>query len=71
MTPTPSARLAERLAHLPDACRALLAALERQAARGGGEVELRLVVSSCGEVVRVEVPLVFERRGIDSCGGTT
>lgn len=57
----PDERLRERLAHLPDACRAILAALDRQAARGGGEVMLRLDVTRGGEIVRVELPHVYER----------
>jgi hypothetical protein len=57
---SPDERLRERLAHLPDACRALLAALDRESARGGGEVELRLVVSGSGEIVRAVLLHAFE-----------
>jgi len=60
--PSPDERLRERLAHLPDACRALLAAMERQAARGGGEVTLRLHVARDGELERIELGTVYERR---------
>jgi hypothetical protein len=59
--PSPDERLRERLAHLPDACRALLAAMERQAARGGGEVTLRLHVTRDGEIESVELPARYER----------
>ncbi len=60
--PSPDERLRERLAHLPDACRALLAALERQAARGGGEVTARFHVTRDGALEAVELPARYERR---------
>lgn len=61
MQPSPDERLRERLAHLPDACRALLAAVERQAARGGGEVQVRLHIARDGEIEAVELPARYER----------
>lgn len=60
-SPGPDERLRERLAHLPDACRALLAALDRQASRGGGEVPARFIVGTDGEIERVEIAAVYER----------
>lgn len=71
MIPAPDERLRARLAHLPDACRDLLAALDRQAARGGGEVMLRLDVTPSGEVWRLELPHVYVRRAVESGGGAT
>ena len=62
--PTPSERLASRLEHLPDACRALLAALERAQLRGGGDVAVTFVVGAAGQVA-VEVPVRYERRSED------
>lgn len=62
MQPGPDARLLAHLAHLPDACRAILSALERQAARGGGEVVARLQVTQQGEVEAVEVSARYGRR---------
>jgi hypothetical protein len=53
--PTPDERLRDRLAHLPAACRALLAAIERQAARGGGDVAVRLHVARDGQVEAIEL----------------
>lgn len=46
--PSPDERLAARLAHLPDACRAVLAAIDRQASRGGGDVRVTLHVGRGG-----------------------
>lgn len=60
--PTPDERLRERLAHLPDACRALLAALDRRATRGGGDVAVILHVTDEGEVWGLSVPVQYERR---------
>lgn len=60
--PGPDERLRQRLAHLPDACRALVAALERQATRGGGDIVVRLQVGREGDVETVEVATVYERR---------
>ncbi|MGE5747305.1 MAG: hypothetical protein ACM33U_08590 [Solirubrobacterales bacterium] len=53
--PSPDERLRERLAHLPDACRALLAALDRAKLRGGGPVPVRLEVDGIGRVRCLEV----------------
>ena len=63
--PSPSERLASRLEHLPDACRALLAALERAQLRGGGEVEITFVVGASGHVKGLVVPVRYERRSED------
>jgi hypothetical protein len=60
--PTPDERLRERLAHLPDACRALLAALDRQQLRGGGAVDVRLEVGATGGVVAVVLETRYEGR---------
>lgn len=59
--PSPADRLAEYLSHLPDACRAVLSALERAQARGGGEVTIRLEVGRHG-VEAIELPARFQRR---------
>jgi len=69
--PTASERLLRRLAVLPDACRAIEAAIDRARIRGGGEVLVRLHVGREGELEAVEVPARFERRGIESMGGAT
>ena len=69
MIPGPDERLRERLATLPDACRFLLAALDREAARGGGEVQVRLSVGRDGQLYRLECATVFERR--IGAGGAT
>ena len=61
--PTIADRLAERLEHLPDACRALLAALDRAKVRGGGDVVVRIEVGVGGEVDAVELPVRYVRRG--------
>jgi hypothetical protein len=54
--PTPTDRLADLLAHLPDGCRAILAAVERAGARGGGDVLIRLEIGKAGEVEALELP---------------
>ncbi len=59
--PSPDERLRQRLAHLPDACRALLAALERQAARGGGDVEVAFEVTMDGEIEGLRVTTRFAK----------
>lgn len=59
--PSPADRLADRLAHLPDGCRAILAAVERAGARGGGDVLVRLEVGKAGEVDAVELPHRYTR----------
>ena len=46
--PTLADRVAARLVELPDACRALLAALDRAQSRGGGEVLVRIEVGPVG-----------------------
>lgn len=53
--PGPNERLCERLAHLPAACRALLAAIDRQAARGGGDVRVTLHVARDGQLEEMEL----------------
>jgi len=60
--PSPDERLRERLAHLPDACRALLAAVERRASQGGGDVAVVLHVGRDGELWGLSVPVQYERR---------
>ncbi len=62
MTPRPTARLVERLRHVEDGVRALLAALDRAALRGGGPVVVTLEAGPCGEVLAVEVAARYERR---------
>jgi hypothetical protein len=57
--PTLADRLAARLAELPDACRALLAALDRAQSRGGGDVTVRIEVGTAG-VQAVELPTRYE-----------
>ena len=64
--PTPSDRVAARLEHIPDGCRALLAALDRAATRGGGDVLVRLEVSPDGEVTAVELPHRYSRQALDT-----
>ena len=60
--PSPDERLRERLAHLPDACRALLAAMDRRAEDGGGDVPIVLHVTREGEVWSLSVPVRYKRR---------
>lgn len=60
--PTPAERLRERLEHLPDGCRALVAAIERVGLSGGGAVAVVLYVADDGHVRAVEVPVRYERR---------
>ena len=70
--PSPDERLRERLAHLPDACRTLLAALERARLRGGGEVTARFEVSGTGRIGGIVVEARFTEHGVDlGCGGAT
>ena len=59
--PSPDARLAEVLAPLPDLCRAILAAVERQQRKGGGEVPVLLIVGPEG-LVEGRVAVSYERR---------
>ena len=61
MTPSPAARLAERLEHVPDACRDILALLSRAQAAAGGDVLVRLIVDADGNV-EVELPRRYTRR---------
>jgi hypothetical protein len=68
---TPDERLRARLAHLPDACRALLAALERAQIRGGGPVTVRFEVTATGRIAGVVVEAWFAERGVDLSGGAT
>jgi len=60
--PGPDERLRVRLAHLPDACRALLAAVERRASQGGGDVAVVLHVGRDGDLWGLSVPVQYERR---------
>jgi hypothetical protein len=60
--PSPDERLRERLAHLPDACRALLAAVDRRAEQGGGDVAVVLHVNREGDVWGLSVPVQYKRR---------
>jgi hypothetical protein len=53
--PSPDERLRERLAHLPDACRAILAAIDRARLRGEREVPIRFEVDRHGRIRRVIV----------------
>ncbi len=67
--PSPASRLAERLEELPPAaCRAWLAALDRQASLGGGEVTVTLLVLQSGRVTGAQVALWYEA---ESGGGLT
>ena len=59
--PTAPERLLHRLAVLPDACRAIEAAIDRARIRGGGEIPLRFVVTAEGEIDRIEIAAVYER----------
>lgn len=61
--PTPAERLAERLEAIPDACRSILAALDRQAAKGGGRVTLALDVGGDGRLRGIELEVRFEPGG--------
>lgn len=63
MIPSPAARLAERLEHLPDACREILAQLDRAQAAGGGDALVRLIVDAEGNV-EVELPRRYSRRAV-------
>ncbi len=69
--PTPDERVRERLAPLPDGCRALLAALDRAQLRGGGPVTVRLEVGATGRLRRIVVEAEFTERGVDLSGGAT
>lgn len=62
MIPSPQDRLRDRLAHMPRACRDLLAAMDRQAARGGGRVQVWLQVDGAGQLEAVELVTRYERR---------
>lgn len=59
--PSPDERLRERLAHLPRGCRAILTALEQQAARGGGDVKVVLHVGLAGELDAIEIVTRYAR----------
>lgn len=63
--PTPEERLRDRLAHIPRACRNVLAALDREAARGGGEVQLWLHVDKDGKLEAVELMTRYARETED------
>lgn len=75
MIPGPAVRLADRLADLPpDACREILARLDRALVAGGGDVLIRLIVEPDGQV-DVELPHRYSRRldsevtiGAQRCG---
>ncbi len=64
--PTPDERLRERLAHLPDACRALLAELDRAKFRGGAPVTVRFVVGGTGRITGLVIETEFPER-VESC----
>ncbi len=74
--PTPDERLRERLAPLPDGCRAIDAALDRAEARARNtgrtvRVVVQIEVGPSG-IEAVEASERFERRGVESgCGGAT
>ena len=59
--PSPASRLADRLDAIPDACRDILAALDRQAARGGGRVTITFDVGPDGRLA-VELTKRYEPR---------
>lgn len=61
MQPSPDERLRELLAPLPDLCRAIVAAVERQQRRGGGEVPVTFHVGP-GGLEAGEVLVTYERR---------
>jgi hypothetical protein len=65
--PAPSSRLTDRLDAIPDACRSILAALDRQACRGGGPVTLTLDVGPDGALRGIEVTARFEPRLDKAC----
>jgi hypothetical protein len=71
MMPTPAERLLARLQVVPDACRAIEAAICRARLRGGGEVVVRFIVAREEAFDKVEVPAVFEPHAIESRGGVT
>ncbi len=60
--PTPAIRLLARLEIVPDACRAIEAAIMRARFRGGGEVVIRFIVGREEALDKIEVPAVFEPR---------
>lgn len=61
MQPSPDERLRELLAPLPDLCRAIVAAVERQQRRGGGEVPVVLRIGP-GGLDAGEVHELFARK---------
>lgn len=58
--PSPAERLSARLEHVPDACREILAQLARAQSAGGGDVLVRLLVDTAGNV-EVELPRRYGR----------
>lgn len=69
--PSPAERLFERLEAVPDACRAIEAAICRARLRGGGEVLVRFIVAREQAHDKVEVPALFEPHAVESGGGAT
>jgi hypothetical protein len=70
--PSPDERLRDLVAPLPDGCRALLAAVDRQRLRGGGRVTVRFEVGATGRLRCIVVEAEFTERGVDlGCGGAT
>lgn len=67
--PSPAERLCARLEHVPDACREILARLERARAGGGGDVLARLIVDAEGNL-EIELPYRYSRR-VDLRGNLT
>jgi hypothetical protein len=64
LIPSPAARLAASLEHVPDACREILAQIARAQAAGGGDVLVRLIVDAGGNV-EVELPRRYSRRALE------
>ena len=69
MIPSPAARLAASLEHVPDACREILAQLARAQTAGGGDVLVRLIVDGAGNV-EVELPRRYSRRLVGGSNGS-
>ncbi len=61
--PSPAVRLLARLEVVPDACRAIEAAIMRARFRGGGEVVVRFIVGREEALDKIEIPAVFEPHG--------
>lgn len=61
--PSPAERLSARLDAIPDACRSVLAACDRHAAKGGWRVVLALDVGADGRLRGIELEVRFEPGG--------